>query len=262
MQSRCVFNTAVDSARRIFFSKQQLAVKGRILYIKIMERDYNWIARLPEIVKQAVEGCMRERKLASGEVIFHVGDKPNALYQILEGYVDATNVSVEGKEILFHVMGVGDCFGEGGLIENCPRNITAKARGPTRLAILSDVDFQHLRQIHPVINNALLELQSRRLRLAMESLGSSTLFSLRNQIIRRLYITAIAFGEDRGNGVFVDIDMSQEEWGKMLGVSRQSINKELKAFERQNFLQQQADGILIYDLEALTDILEQDNNNP
>lgn len=196
---------------------------------------------------------MCECKLAAGEIIYRAGDKANALYQILEGYVDATNVSVDGKEVLYHVMRPGDCFGETGLIEDALRTYTSTARGTTRLAVLSNADFQQLRQTHPAINHVLLEIQTRRFSITMEHLGVSTLLTLREQIIRRLTIMANAFGENRGSGVFIPTDLSQAEWANMLGASRQSINKELKALERRNLIQQQADGIMIYNLGALSD---------
>ena len=213
--------------------------------------DYNWIDRLPEQVKAAVQSTMCDREFTDGELIYRYGDDPDVLSQIRSGLVELSLVSAEGKEVLIHIMKPGDCFGEIGLIDGSTRIQTASARGDTRLSIIGKQDFNLLRQQYPQINEELLNSQCRRIRMLLLFMEKSALSSIRQMLAQRLLTLANMFGEKQGDTVFIRAELSQEELGKMVGASRQSINKELSHLQQERILQLLPDGILLKDLEAL-----------
>jgi CRP-like cAMP-binding protein len=49
---------------------------------------------------------------AKGQDIFEMGDKANAFYIILEGWVKLYRVSKDGEEVIIHVFGPGESFAE------------------------------------------------------------------------------------------------------------------------------------------------------
>jgi len=215
------------------------------------DTDYNWIARLPERVRAAVHNAMSVREYPDGEQIYHYGDEPDVLSQIKSGLVELGLASVEGKEMLIHIMKPGDCFGEMGLINGSARVQNASARGDTCLLTLSNADFNVLRRQYPEINEELLNMQCRRVRLLLLFMEKSSLSSIRQILAQRLLTLAGMFGEEQGDGVFIRVNLSQEDLGKMVGASRQSINKELGYFQKEQILQLLPDGILLKNLIAL-----------
>jgi CRP-like cAMP-binding protein len=82
-------------------------------------------------------------------------------------------------------------------------------------------------------------------------LEKSTLSGLRQILAQRLLALANMFGEKQGDAIAIRARLSQEELGKMVGASRQSINKELSYLQEQNILQLLPDGFLLKDPEAL-----------
>ena len=215
------------------------------------DTDYNWIARLPERARAAVHDTMLVREYLDGEQIYHYGDEPDVLSQIKSGLVELGLASVEGKEMLIHIMKPGDCFGEMGLINGSARVQNASARGDTRLLTLGKADFNALRRQYPEINEELLNMQCRRVRLLLLFMEKSALSSIRQILAQRLLTLAGMFGEEQGDGVFIRVNLSQEDLGKMVGASRQSINKELGYFQQEQILQLLPDGILLKNLIAL-----------
>ena len=209
------------------------------------KNHHNWIDCLPPEVKKAVHSCMNKRRLASGEVVFHNGDVAEALYQVVEGELDAIMVSADGKELLLFILYPGDCFGEIGLIDGSTHLYTVSARHSSTLVVLPGGHFARLRQEHPTINHELLKSQSARLRTTVTAIEAYALRSLRQRILRRLSLLANTTGRQHEDGVLIQMGLSQKEYGKLFGASRQSVNKEMNLMQQQHLIELRKSGILI-----------------
>ncbi len=190
----------------------------------------------------------------AGESIYRFGEEADATYQVLNGSIQTSNVTAEGKEILLHIMQPGECIGEIGLIEGSRRAHNAEAREDCQLAVLRKHEFNTLRSIHPEINEAILQMQCTRLRMVFMFIEDSALRPLRQRLARRLVLMATMMGARQGEQIFIKLSLSQEELGKMLGASRQSINKELSFLEKESIVEKSRDGICILDPAALNAI--------
>lgn len=214
----------------------------------------NWIAQLPEAVEAEVRAAMKLKPVQAGESIYRFGEEADALYQVISGSVQTSNVTAEGKEILLHIMQPGECFGEIGIIEGSLRAHNAEAREDCELAAMNKKEFNELRKRHPEINEAILQMQCTRLRMVFMFIEDSALRPLRQRLARRLVLMATMMGAQKGEQIFIKLTLSQEELGKMLGASRQSINKELSYLEKEGIVEKSRDGICILDPAALNAI--------
>ncbi len=84
------------------------------------------------------------RTLAAGEAVFREGDVADAMYVVLEGDIDV----LKDRRVI-ETVGPGSIVGEMALIEAAPRSATAIARGPARLAAVSQQRFTFLVQQTP-----------------------------------------------------------------------------------------------------------------
>lgn len=214
----------------------------------------NWIAQLPQHVEAEVRAAMKPRLVKAGEAIYRFGEEADATYQVINGSIQSSNVTAEGKEILLHIMQPGECFGEIGLIEGSRRANNTEAREDCELAVLNKNDFNDLRSRHPEINEAILQMQCMRLRMVFMFIEDSALRPLRQRLARRLVLMATMLGSRDEQQIFIKQSLSQEELGKMLGASRQSINKELSLLEKEGIVEKSRDGIRILDPAALNAI--------
>lgn len=99
-----------------------------------------------------------EVSFGQGEVIFEAGDRPDAMFVLLEG---KAQVDVGGR---FHRLQHGDVFGEMALLSPDRRMATVRAVEPVRaLRIDADAIFSLLRE-HPEVGIALLRTLVLRLR--------------------------------------------------------------------------------------------------
>lgn len=114
----------------------------------------------------AVSSVAQESFFQPGQIIVTQGTPGQAFYLILRGRVeilrDVTSLGAFGP---------GDFFGEMALLDSAPRSATIKAIEETACLMLSSWDFKALLERHPSIAIKLLEVLSRRLRVADERIG-------------------------------------------------------------------------------------------
>lgn len=114
----------------------------------------------------AVSAVAQESGFQTGQIIVTQGTPGQAFYLILSGRVEIVR---DGQSL--GAFGPGDFFGEMSLLDHAPRSATIKALEPTVCLMLSSWDFKALLEKHPSIAVKLLEILSRRLRVADERIG-------------------------------------------------------------------------------------------
>jgi CRP-like cAMP-binding protein len=114
----------------------------------------------------AIAGVAQESFFQPGQIIVTQGTPGQAFYMILAGRVEILRDGVS-----LGAFGPGDFFGEMALLDSAPRSATIRALDHVSCLMLSSWDFKALLERHPSIAIKLLEVLSRRLRVADERIG-------------------------------------------------------------------------------------------
>lgn len=114
----------------------------------------------------AVASVAQESFFQPGQIIVTQGTPGQAFYMIIAGRVEILRDGVS-----LGAFGPGDFFGEMSLLDSAPRSATIRALDQTSCLMLSSWDFKAVLERHPSIAIKLLEVLSRRLRVADERLG-------------------------------------------------------------------------------------------
>ncbi len=115
---------------------------------------------------QAIASVAQESFFQPAQIIVTQGTPGQAFYLILSGRVEILRDGVS-----LGAFGAGDFFGEMSLLDSAPRSATIRAIEQTSCLMLSSWDFKALLERHPSIAIKLLEVLSRRLRVADERIG-------------------------------------------------------------------------------------------
>jgi len=115
---------------------------------------------------KAIAGVAQEGYFQPGQIIVTQGTPGQAFYMILSGRVEILR-----DDVSLGAFGPGDFFGEMSLLDSAPRSATIRALDHTSCLMLSSWDFKSLLERHPSIAIKLLEVLSRRLRVADERIG-------------------------------------------------------------------------------------------
>jgi CRP-like cAMP-binding protein len=114
----------------------------------------------------AIAGVAQESFFQPAQIIVTQGTPGQAFYMILAGRVEILRDGVS-----LGAFGPGDFFGEMALLDSAPRSATIRALDHVSCLMLSSWDFKALLERHPSIAIKLLEVLSRRLRVADERIG-------------------------------------------------------------------------------------------
>lgn len=159
--------------------------------------------------------------------IFFKGDPGNGLYAIKRGQVAISVVSADGKEILLNILEEGELFGEIALLDGRERTADATAMVQTELLYIDRRDFVPFLRRQPDVCIRLLTVLCNRLRHVSNIIEDAVFLDLPRRLAKRLLGFARMYGTDTGQGIEVGIRLSQHELGKLMGTSRESINKQL-----------------------------------
>jgi CRP-like cAMP-binding protein len=156
-----------------------------------------------------------------------VGANAGAFYGLVEGHLKISTLREDGKEAILVVLEAGNWFGEISLIDGRPRTHDATALGPAEVLALPRAAFDALLRRTPFAQ-AVCRLLAVRMRTLYGMVEDVTLRSTRARIARRLLLLARGDATQSADARRV-VPVSQEQLAMMLGITRQTLNRELKA---------------------------------
>ncbi len=213
-------------------------------------RDVPLLARLPEEELKALASKGHVHDYRSGTAIFHEGDPGNALHIVIEGGVRIVVASRKGEEATIALLGPGECVGDLALLDGRPRSASAIASGRTKTLVVRRDDFTKWLAERPKAAFALLETLSLRVRRTDEALADFAFLDLPQRLAKRL-LSLAASANDGQQLAGSKLRITQAELASMLGVSRESVNKQLNQFARDGWITLSRGQVTLVDPEAL-----------
>ncbi|MCU6433967.1 Crp/Fnr family transcriptional regulator [Undibacterium sp. Jales W-56] len=193
-----------------------------------------WFGSLPLRDRKVMLNSVELLRLRPGEMLFRQGDAPGGLYALLTGTLKMSTLSEDGKEAILVVLESGTWFGEISLIDQQPRTHDATALGAAEVLVLPNNVFQMLMQ-RTAFSQAIARMLAGRIRLLYGIVEDATLRSTRARIARRLLL--LAHGDaSLSNSARPRVPVSQEALAMMLGITRQTLSKELKLLVKQGII--------------------------
>jgi CRP/FNR family transcriptional regulator, cyclic AMP receptor protein len=151
---------------------------------------------------------------------------------VIRGKVKICTQSIDGKELVLNLINRGGLFGEIALLDGEPRTADAVTLEETDVLVLERARFQPFLSERPDLALRLISVLCKRLRQTSEHLEDTMFFEAPSRLARSLLRLAEAFGKVEDSGTRLDIKLSQQQLGSLVGVSRESVNKQLGEWQR------------------------------
>jgi len=198
----------------------------------------------------------KTKSFKNRDVICLRGDLGTQMYVIAKGKVTIHTDSDEGKELGFGFMNVGDVFGEIAMLDGGERTATVKAIEPTEILVIEKRDFIPFIEKEPKVAVQLLTTLASRLRSADEHFEDIFFRNLPGRLAKKFLGLADSYGHATAEGIQIDLKLSQGEIGKLTGATRESINKQMRAWEMAGLIGCEKGFVTLKDPDALEDISE------
>lgn len=203
-------------------------------------------ARLEPAQLDALAAATSTRRLAAREELFHKGDVASQVYVVSSGRLKVTSTSSEGNEMVLNLLDAGEVVGELPMLIGGERTATIVALEPSELVVLERREFLRFLREHPESAVTLLAVMADRLVRLSEILEDTIFLGVGVRIAKRLLALAEQFGEEHESGVVVALRLSQSDLASYVGTTRETVNKQMRAWTEAGVLQMESGSITIH----------------
>lgn len=188
-----------------------------------------------------------------GVTIAAKGDAGNSLFAVISGTVKISSAGPDGRNAILNLIGPGEIFGEIAVLDGAPRSADATANTNCELYIIDRRDFLPFVKSQPALAMKFIELLCARLRWTSQQVEQVILQNLPGRLASAL----LGLTEDRkldsGSGT---LSITQQEISEMVGMTRESINKQLRAWAGRNWVRLEHGAIVVLDNDALRELVD------
>lgn len=232
-------STVISPAKNVTVNIDLLRQRS-VLFSVLSDEDANAIIQLGSIVQHPAK-----------HIVFQVGETGDHLFILLEGRVKVSLTSAEGKEAILSILECGDVMGEMALLDGEPRSATVSTMDACRFLVLWRRDFLPFLERNPHVALKLLAGLSQRLRATNDMVGNLSFLNLPARLARILINLGQQYGKVTSTGIVIGLKLSQEELGNLVGVSRESVNRQIRLWVDASVLDYAHGTIILKNSDAL-----------
>lgn len=193
--------------------------------------ENGWLSNLPPAMRKAFLSGAKQIKVAKDEKVFLVEDDPHFMVGVAEGSVGAF-VSYNPQESrLITVYGAGSWLGDAAVLTQNMHRGTAIARTDCTCLIVPARHIYSIASQHPEI----WRWMAMNVLIQFDSYSTLTEAALNRDPVSRLVIMMLSLR--RLNPQQDSYDLSTEEIGQMVGLTRNTVSKCLQGLERAGLVQ-------------------------
>ena len=169
------------------------------------------------------------------------------LYYIVEGSVSVLIEDDNGREIVLSYLNAGDFFGEMGLFgDENNRSAFVRAKSKCELAEISYSRFNQLTEKDPDILFELASQRALRLRKTSQKVGNLAFMDVTGRVARTLIdLSKEPDAMTHPNGM--QIRITRQELGRIVGCSREMVGRVLKNLEEQGLITAKGKTMVVFD---------------
>src|SRR4030088_551065 len=191
--------------------------------------------------------------LKRGATIVSKGDPGNSLVVVVSGTVKISISSPDGRSAILNLIGPGEIFGEVALLDGRVRTADATANTNCEIYVIDRRDFIPFVRSQPALAMKLIELLCERLRWTSDQVEEVILQNLPGRLASALLrLTEKHKLAPAGRTIAI----TQQEISEMVGMTRESINKQLRAWAARDWVRLEHGAIVVLNAEMLRELTE------
>ncbi|HXN69249.1 MAG TPA: Crp/Fnr family transcriptional regulator [Bradyrhizobium sp.] len=209
-----------------------------------------------ELDSAALDQLCRYAKHATlkrGATIFSKGDPGNFLIAVVSGTVKISVSSPDGRSAILNLIGAGEIFGEMSVLDQQPRSADATANTNCEIFIIDRREFIPFVRSQPALAMKFIELLCTRLRWTSDQVEQVILQNLPGRLASAL-IRLTEKHKVAGGGRTIAV--TQQEISEMVGMTRESINKQLRVWSTRSWVRLEHGAIVVLDAGPLQALAE------
>ena len=214
-------------------------------------RNHPLFCELTPSILERISTYAKRRSVAKGATIFEKGDAGVGLIGVVSGSVKISVTSADGRDIVLNTIQPGELFGEIALLDGRERTANATAMSDCELIVIERREFIPFLRTEPDVALKLMEILCSRLRKTSEQVQDVTFLNLPTRLAKTLLRLTANAGPSKP---MAKVAITQRDISQIVGRSRESINKLLRAWARRGWIRLERGSVTVLNADKLLEI--------
>ena len=189
-----------------------------------------------------------EKKYKKNTLLYLQGEQPEYFYYLKKGSVKIFVNSVDGLQKTISIVSDGSILGEASFFDRMPRISSAQTITPCTIIQITHEQLEQEFIKNPELAMYLLKIQAKSIRMLSTQVSGIIFTKADCRIAKQLL-----HSQKEVNNTCI-VELTHEEIGNLVGVSRVTVSKILNAFAEKNIVKTAYRYIIITDKEKLKEI--------
>lgn len=172
-----------------------------------------------------------------GATLFVEGEMPRGVFILCTGRAKLTTSSSEGKTLIMKITEPGEILGASAAILGKPYEVSAEMMEPSQVNFIRLADFLALLEKHPDACLRTAQQLSAKYHDAQREVRSLGLSQTTSEKLARLILGWSVRGEETPKGLRLEVLLTHEEIGQMLGTTRETVTRLLGDLKRKRIIE-------------------------
>ncbi len=196
------------------------------------------------------------RQMQKDAVLFHQGDAPDQLLQVVSGLVRMTQINAEGMQTTLRLMRSGELFGCVAVLQQFPYPATATAVEDSVVLSWRAPQFLGLLKQHQAIMDNTLTIVGTRTKDMVQRVSDMSGKNVERRIAAALLRLADQVGTKSGDGIQIQFPVTRDDLAEMAGLTYFTISRTLSVWQRQGLVSSGRQRMTILDRNRLAAIAD------
>jgi CRP/FNR family cyclic AMP-dependent transcriptional regulator len=220
-----------------------------------------WFKGLPAEAQKQLSDSARIRSYRKNSYLYTTGEFHGAIFCILSGRIRLLLTSTIGQEYAVTDIVPEAWVGEQFLVGDTPTTLDAQVVKNSTVLIIPCSSVLLVAEEYPEMYRMLFEHTMERSRGVFTLLRGMAFYPLRSRLAGWLLNLIEEHGQETDEGIYLDINLSQNDLAQLTLGSRQRINKILSKWRDLGVIELDGNRYLIRDIDVLTAEMELKDND-
>jgi CRP/FNR family transcriptional regulator len=200
---------------------------------------------------EKIANLIIERKYKKNKIVFMEGEPAEAVFFVKSGKIKISKNTLDGKEHIIHIMTDGEVFAEACLFGISPYPANAEAIEDSEVYLIKNSDLEKMLESSPKTAIQIIKVMSKRLNLVSSQIENLALRDAYGRTASLIIQLLKDEGKAAGNGVVLKVNLSRQDMGNMVGLTRETLTRALTRLKNDRAIDIDRDEIKVIDLEKL-----------
>lgn len=187
--------------------------------------------------------------------VFLEGEERHSVYFINKGLVKIYKLDAQGNECIVAFLKEGEMFPHAGFFEKTPYPGTAEIVAESELCVIPVQAFEKIMIADAEIAMKVMRVMGQKIRELQAKVQELSNNDVNQRLCALVLRLAEGYGEQTASGIYVNLPLTHSDLAKMVGTTRETVNRFLNKLKKEGVLETPSKGLLLMDQHALEQML-------